>query len=171
MMFHRRIQCCWLFPCQLFHMQLSPLLTLPLMLDHRWKSSSNPADASDFHECFLFNSQRENSSRTSNFTDVRKPATAFFLVLSSLFFSTITRIYCAATGLKKRKEGRRKANTMGVFTIRKKWNMFVSFACRPFSSSNFQSFQLRSPCAHLTDKRWAPWNTKWLRMFILARNI
>lgn len=52
----RRIQCCWLFCCQLFRMQPPPLLTLPLMGDRRWKSSSHPADAFRFWWVFLFSS-------------------------------------------------------------------------------------------------------------------
>lgn len=113
MMFHRRIQRCWLFPCQLFHMQLSPLLTLPLMLDHRWKSSSHPADASDFHECFLFNSQRENSSRTSNFIDVREnlPLLSFFFCYPPylfIFFYHHTYLLCS-NRVQKKERGQEKS--------------------------------------------------------------
>lgn len=48
LMVQRRFQCCWQFLCQSFHMQPPPLLTLPLILHHRWKSSSHPTDAFRF---------------------------------------------------------------------------------------------------------------------------
>lgn len=72
MIVQRRIQCCWLFCCQLFRMQPPPLLTLPLMGDRRWKSSSHPADAFRFWWVFLFSSQIEKSCRTGSFIDDRE---------------------------------------------------------------------------------------------------
>lgn len=87
LMVQRRIQCCWLFRCHLFHMQPPPLLTLPLMLDHRWKSSSHPADAFRFWWVFLFNSQGEKSSRTSSFIDGRETCRCFLSSVPLLTFS------------------------------------------------------------------------------------
>lgn len=70
LMVQKRIRRCWLFVCQSFHMQpLPPLLTPPLILDHRWKSSSRPADAFRFWWAFLFSSQGAESSRTTSFID------------------------------------------------------------------------------------------------------
>lgn len=124
LMVQRRIQCCWLFRCHLFHMQPPPLLTLPLMLDHRWKSSSHPADAFRFWWVFLFNSQGEKSSRTSSFIDGRENMPLLSFQCSSPDFFTTRHFQFAATGLKKKKEGRRKAKMMVALTMKKKLRRF-----------------------------------------------
>lgn len=79
LMVQRRIQCNWLFLCQIFHMQPPCLLTLPLILDHRWKPSSHPADAFRFWWAFLFSSQGAESSRTTRLIDGREKICCCFL--------------------------------------------------------------------------------------------
>lgn len=91
LMLQRRIQCCWLFLFQPFHMQPPPLLTLPLILDHRWKSSSHPADALRFWWVFFFQLQVREEQQDNWFYWCReKTAAAFIPVFSSHFSSAHT---------------------------------------------------------------------------------
>lgn len=111
-----------------------------------------------FWWAFLFNSQREGSSRTTRFYWWQRKSAAAF---SPLFlFSLLHQRTCSVCskgisfkrkllgrkiGLKGNKEGRKKETMTIGLTMKKKvrgvqeekTSIFVSFACRPFSSSNF----------------------------------
>lgn len=125
-MVQRRIQCCWLFLCQSLRMQPPPLLTLPLILDHRCKSSSHPTDAFRFWWVFLFNSQGEE--RVAEQLVLLMAAKICCCFLSSVPLWTVspsTHVQFAATGLKRKKEGRRKEKKMTFgWQWRKSWGRF-----------------------------------------------
>lgn len=102
LMLQRRIQCCWLFLFQPFHMQPPPLLTLPLILDHRWKSSSHPAYALRFWWVFFFQLPVREEQQDNWFYWCREKTAAAFIPVFSSHFST--HMQFAAIGLKTRKE-------------------------------------------------------------------
>lgn len=131
MMFHRRIQRCWLFPCQLFHMQLSPLLTLPLMLDHRWKSSSHPADASasDFHECFFIQLPERKQQQDKQFYWCQKTCHYFLfsVILLIFFFYHHTYLLCS-NRVEKKERGQEKSQHDGCVYNKEKME-YVCLIC------------------------------------------
>lgn len=71
------------FPCQSFHTQPPPLLTLPLILDHRWKSSSQPLQMPlEFDEGFYSTPSKRAAAEQLVLLMTVKKTSHSFLVLA-----------------------------------------------------------------------------------------
>lgn len=104
----RRLRRCWRFLWQSLHIQLPPLLTLPLILHHRWKSSPHPADAFRFKTFFFIiptprelrrRRRRRRSDKTTTFIDDGKKNRPLLLTLENKTYKERTyRVGPAHTG-------------------------------------------------------------------------